>query len=335
VRLALLPYGLNIDYAWQKACTWPLPDAAGTITWLPTEINGLGFARASAIVGGLLLLTLIALFRAPALGFLGGAFFTALAPTSSVAPIVDLCFEHRTYVALAPLLTLVVIAVRSGWVRISQRFGLSAAVTSAILEVAAWLAVATLVALTMVRNHDYRSELALWGDAAAKAPGNPRAQYNYGVYLQIAGETPQAIEQYLRTIELDPGYTDAYLNLGRIAVFEKRLEDADRHFNDLLEKAIPIEGYSQHLEAAQTLAQLRYDHDDLGMARYYLDRKFQFLDELLKHDPEHAEGLKSQAEARELLRKIEAALRRPPAAAPSGAPAPTSTSPTATSTARF
>lgn len=284
IRLSLFPYGLNIDYAWPKAATWPLPDASGAITWLPTQIDWSAVIRGFAVVGGLLLLTLIAIFRAPALGFLGGAFFLILAPTSSVAPIVDYCFEHRMYLPLAPLLALTVIGARQGWRAAALRFNVSPIVVSAVAEAAVWLAAATLIALTLVRNNDYRTTTALWGDAAMKAPKNPRAQYNYGVYLQIDGDVDHAIEQYHRCIALDPNYTDAYLNLGRIALHRGKPEDAEHYFQGLLETP-ELEGYPQHSEALYGLAKMRFDAEDPGTARYYLDRLFLY-------QPEHDEGRK-------------------------------------------
>ncbi len=310
IRLALLPYGLNIDYAWPKAVTWPLPDASGAITWLPSDVDWSAIARGFAVVGGLMMLTFVAMFRAPALGFLGGAFFVVLAPTSSVAPIIDYCFEHRMYLPLAPLLALVVVGIRQGWRAMAARCGYSSVIVSSVLEITTWLAVATLIALTLVRNHDYRSTTALWGDAARKAPENPRAQYNYGVYLQIDGEVDHAIKQYHRCIKLDPNYTDAYLNLGRIAMYRGKPEDAEQCFLDLLEKTQELEGYHQHAEAAYSLAKLRFDAQDPGTARYYLDRLFQY-------QPEHEDG-------RKLAGEVEAALaqRRAPHAG-SGMPIPT------------
>ena len=310
IRLALLPCGLNIDYAWPKAATWPLPDASGVITWVPSDINWSVIARGFAVVGGLMVLTLVAMFRAPALGFLGGAFFVVLAPTSSVAPIIDYCFEHRMYLPLAPLLALVVVGIWQGWRAMAARWQFSSAIIGAVVEATVWLAVATLMALTLVRNHDYRSTTALWGDAAQKAPQNPRAQYNYGVYLQIDGEVERAIEQYHRCIALDPNYTDAYLNLGRLAMHRGKPEEAEQYFLDLLEKSQELEGYPQHAEAAYSLAKMRFEAQDPGTARYHLDRLFLY-------QPEHEEGLK-------LAGEVEAALaqRRTPHVG-SGMPIPT------------
>ena len=310
IRLALLPYGLNIDYAWPKAATWPLPDASGAITWLPSDVHWPAVTRGFAVVGGLVMLTFLAMFRAPALGFLGGAFFLILAPTSSVAPIIDYCFEHRMYLPLAPLLALVVVGVWQGWRAMAARRPFSPAIVSAVAEATAWLAVATLIALTLMRNYDYRSATALWGDAARKAPQNPRAQYNYGVYLQIDGEIDHAIEQYHRCVALDPNYTDAYLNLGRLAVHRGKAEEAEQYFLDLLEKTQELEGYHQHAEATYSLAKLRFDAQDPGTARYHLDRLFLYR-------PEHEEG-------RKLAVEVEAALahRRTPHVG-TGTPIPT------------
>ena len=65
LRLSYFPWGLNIDYGWTKAAVWPLPDAHG-IHWLPTSVNWAEVAVPAVIVGVLLLLTAIAVFRSPA-----------------------------------------------------------------------------------------------------------------------------------------------------------------------------------------------------------------------------------------------------------------------------
>jgi hypothetical protein len=52
-------------------------------------------------------------------GFLLGSFFIILAPTSSFAPIIDLSFEHRMYLPLAPLAVLGVLGGRAGLQQLS------------------------------------------------------------------------------------------------------------------------------------------------------------------------------------------------------------------------
>jgi tetratricopeptide (TPR) repeat protein len=218
LRLCFVPTGLNIDYAWPVAPAWNVPATLG--------IGLLAFA------------TVAATRFSPALGFLGGWWFVILAPTSSVAPIVDLAFEHRTYLpSIAPIalaVGCVYVVVGRGGARCGCEPETTASVRGALLAVA----VAALTTLTLLRNYDYRSEEALWGDVARKAPHNPRAHYNHGVYLQIAGSTEEidaAIVEYHETLRLDPKYADAYLNLGNLAAWRKQWPDAGRYYAKLLE----------------------------------------------------------------------------------------------------
>ncbi len=57
--------------------------------------------------------TMVALWRKPALGFVGAWFFAILAPSSSVVPLVTQTIaEHRMYLPLAAAVTLAVVGVR-------------------------------------------------------------------------------------------------------------------------------------------------------------------------------------------------------------------------------
>ncbi|MGC3970340.1 MAG: tetratricopeptide repeat protein [Pirellulales bacterium] len=96
------------------------------------------------------------------------------------------------------------------------------------------------------------------------------------MYLQIEGQTDEAIRQYERTVTLDENYTDAYLNLGRLAMYQGRPTDADHFFQELI-KTPPLEGYAQHLEAYYQLVDLRIKALDPGMAKV-------FLEEMLLYD---------------------------------------------------
>ena len=91
LRLAFFPRGLCLHYHWPGAATF-----------------------AEMVVPGLALLALLAatawcMVRQPALGFLAGSFFLVLSVTSSVVPVFDMIFEHRMYLSLAAVATLVVL----------------------------------------------------------------------------------------------------------------------------------------------------------------------------------------------------------------------------------
>src|SRR5215470_7841219 len=90
LRLALWPWPLVIDYGWPVA-------------------HGVGVLAPGVIVLALIAATVWAVARRAPLGAVGAWFFLTLAPSSSVVPIKDLAFEHRMYLALAAVITLVVV----------------------------------------------------------------------------------------------------------------------------------------------------------------------------------------------------------------------------------
>lgn len=310
LRLTFFPYGLNIDYAWPKAVTWPWPTQEDPrIIWWPTEADWGAVLRPLTVLVGVLMLTVILMIRRPAVGFLAGAFFVTLAPSSSFAPIVDLCFEHRMYLSAAPLMALSVVAVHMVFRTAQSRPKASPRVLAATESTATVGVVIALIGLTLLRNYDYRSELALWRDSAAKAPRNHRAQYNYGVYLQIDGQAEEAIAQYHKALELQPSYVDANLNLAGLAFYYKRYDDAVIHYDDILVYEPDNE------KALYGLAEVAKERGDPVVARYHLDR-------LLAAHPNHADG---QAMRREVQADMERLRQSPPFVAPTPAVGPTRT----------
>jgi tetratricopeptide (TPR) repeat protein len=65
--------------------------------------------------------------------------------------------------------------------------------------------VVTLGGLTVARNIEYQSEVALWEDAARKAPQNPRAHVNLGYAWELAGAPDRAEREYRAALALQPG----------------------------------------------------------------------------------------------------------------------------------
>jgi Flp pilus assembly protein TadD len=72
---------------------------------------------------------------------------------------------------------------------------------------------AMLGAATVARNHDYRSEVALWSDTVRKSPGSARAWNNLGYACQLAGRREEARAAYERALALDPDDFRARINL--------------------------------------------------------------------------------------------------------------------------
>ena len=164
--------------------------------------------------------TLFAWWRKPAVGFLGVWFFAVLAPTSLVPGMTQRIVEHRMYLALAPLVVLIVATV---YLRGGRR-GLAA-----LLALAAGLG-----ALTFQRNTDYRSEIALWGDTATKRPANAGAHASLGAALADAGRMAEAIPEYETALRLRPNFLTARNNLGSALISIGRVGDAIQQLEESL-----------------------------------------------------------------------------------------------------
>ena len=196
VRLSLWPQPLVLDYGW--------PIARGVRQILPGAV----------VVGGLAVVSVYALVRWPRLGLLGAWFFLILAPTSSILPIADLAFLHRMYLPLAAIVVLAVLGgeavvdtmVRRGW--LGER-GAAAATMSALAAVAMTLGVGT-----WQRNRDFESNVSIWLDTVAKAPGHARALNNLGSAYVEHGDPEKAVGYLQGAIRLKPNYADALNNLG-------------------------------------------------------------------------------------------------------------------------
>jgi len=209
VRLALWPRGLVLDYAW--------PVAHGAAAAVPT-----------AVVLALVAAAVWAFHRRPQIGFLAVAFFLVLAPSSSVIPIKDLAFEHRMYLPLAPLIALAVIAGCALLDRTPLAPDARRRVGAALVVVLA----ASATALTIARNRDYATAVAMWSDVATKRPTNARARNNLGDALYDAGNVDAAAAQLRTALEFDPGYADAHNNLGRALVAQGRYGEGESQLRE-------------------------------------------------------------------------------------------------------
>ena len=123
------------------------------------------------------------------LGFLPLWFGLILVPTSSVAPVIDLAFEHRVYLSLAaPAVAVIVAVVR--WLPIKIALA-TCVIAAGSLGIATWQ-----------RNEVHASPLALWSDTAIKAPHNTRAWANVGSALLFAGRADEAMLAFRRIVQL-------------------------------------------------------------------------------------------------------------------------------------
>jgi tetratricopeptide (TPR) repeat protein len=184
-------------YLWLSVWPHPLVFEYGTF-WVQRPAEP---ARYALVVVVLAVAVLIALWRRPALGFLGAWFFVILAPTSIMPGRIQMIVEHRMYLPLAAMMTLAAMGIH------------------AVLRRHSWVVFAVLALglglLTVRRNEDYRSELTIWSDTLAKRPNNELAHTNLGVaWSKVPGRRNEAIAEFEAALRLRPDDAEAHYNLG-------------------------------------------------------------------------------------------------------------------------
>ena len=198
-----------------KLSFWPVPlvfdYGTGTVSdpWAVLPQALMLILLASGVV--------LALKHRPAAGFAGVWFFVILAPSSSVVPLLtQTVAEHRIYLSLAA----VVAAALAG-----LHLVLGRRVWGPALALAGALAL-----LTHGRNADYRDEITLWRDTAAKQPDNPRAHYNLANALARAGRTAESVAEYQAALRLTPHNAEVHFNFGCTLAEVGRMADAVPEF---------------------------------------------------------------------------------------------------------
>lgn len=250
LRLSVWPTGLVVLYGWPEMLRLGdvLPQALGVVA--------------------LLTITLVALVRAPALGYLGAWFFIALAPTSSFIPIAtEVGAERRMYV---PLMALVALAVLGVWAAVRATLGTSEQRRSAVRAASAAilvLVVGGLGVLTMRRNAEYASPVTLARTVVERRP-TAVAHHLLGEHLGVAGQTAEAEQELRAAIAL--GNSRARFQLGVLLLDSRRLPEA----------AVELEAFVASAGVPQRLRWLQPPLLDvlnarLGLAQIYaVDRRW-------------------------------------------------------------
>ncbi|MGH8048987.1 MAG: tetratricopeptide repeat protein [Chthoniobacterales bacterium] len=245
------------------------------------------------ILAALAIGTLIALWRRPVLGFALCWIFVILAPTSSFVPsALQVVAERRMYLPLAGVLALIVIGIY----RLAGR--------RSIYIFAVW-AIA-LAALTILRNHDYRSEESIWRDTVNKCPGNARAQNTLALLMLDKGEMKEANERFMTAVRLDPGNSIYHVNLGNM-------------FAHIGEPTRAIEEFQAALRLTPGNASAHGNLANVFMMTGERDQAMKQFQEALRLDPKNARThsnlgilLMSRGEGDEALHHFEAAVKLEP-----------------------
>jgi Tfp pilus assembly protein PilF len=217
-QLSAIPHYLRLTF-------WPDALCLDYGPWVKTTPRE--FLPGAILVAAMAAATIWGLCRGRKWGFLGAWFLGILAPTSSIVPIRDTLFEHRMYLSLAAVASLVVLGVFLLWRRLFA--GQWAALGLALVLVAGALGYCT-----VLRNVDYQSTLAIWQDTAEQCPSNTRAHCNLGLAYENQGEHDLAASEYRIAIGLDPRYAEAYYNLGVTLMGTRDYDSAIEQFRQAI-----------------------------------------------------------------------------------------------------
>jgi len=289
LRLTFWPSPLVLEYGWPLEEQWP-------------RIVFPGLA-----ILGLLAVTLRGLWLRKWYGFVLGWFFLCLALTSSIAPLAQVIFEHRMYLALAAVVMLVVIGAeyavrrvclafktfrvapgrpgpracpaswRSLWCRAgagaetAPRYSRQCAVLGGVLTTAA---VIVLGCRTHDRNRDYHSALGMWRQNVANAPQSSAAHNDLGLALHESGRSADALAYFQRATQIKPGYPEAHRNWGLALQALARHRDAIAQFQRALE--VRPEMANAYLDIGNSLQALGHTPEALEYFRQALRIKPDF-----------------------------------------------------------
>lgn len=170
------------------------PDLAIPAGWT------LGLGLRAAVLAAAVVLAVASRRRWPWLGFGIAWYLLQLAPTNSFMPRFDLANDRHLYLALPGAALCLVVPLLAGGRR---RLG-----NAALLAVALCLSVAT-----ARRNHEWRSELALWQATVQAAPAKARPWVNLGWARSQGGDGSGARAAWECALLLDPGHEQAAINL--------------------------------------------------------------------------------------------------------------------------
>lgn len=152
-----------------------------------------------------LLLTSLGFRRRPWLGFALAWTLIHLMLLHMILPRLDVANERQMYLVSWPLAFML---AAEGVILLQGR-------RRALMTVAA-IVLLTAGALTVRRNQDYASEVALWQATAIESPDKARVRNNLGHAYRLAGRDDDARVEFLLALRLDPAYVPARGNLARL-----------------------------------------------------------------------------------------------------------------------
>jgi tetratricopeptide (TPR) repeat protein len=153
-------------------------------------------------------------------------YFTAISLESSIIPIRDTVFLHRTYLPNAGLFFSVTMLVCLGLKKIK-----APDFAGIVLIV---LSVGIFSFLTLKTNHIFQTPLAVWQNVVEKSPESARGHNSMGRYLLSLNRLDQARGHLLKSYNLQPGNFRNLNNLGILYKKERQYDQAVEVFETII-----------------------------------------------------------------------------------------------------
>lgn len=230
IQLLILPVNQNLDY------DFPIANSI---------MDG------TSLVCGIFLLLLVGLAiylynKNRILSFGIFWFFLTLSIESSIIPISDVIFEHRTYIPSFGYFLIITCLI----------YQLLYQKNKSLVTLLFVFLIGSNTILASQRNKVWKDEISLWSDANSKSPNKARPLINLGYAYGKLQQWDKAISAFTKVNEVEPNYhAAAYYNLG-IAYWTTGQKDKS------------MENYSMAIKVDSTYADAYYGR---GVCYYYLN----------------------------------------------------------------
>ena len=150
-------------------------------------------------------------------------FLITLSIESSIVPIADVIFEHRTYlpsfgffIILSSILFASLNKLKNG-----KLYAISIITIIVVIN----------SGLTFARNKVWKTGLTLWSDVITKSPHKARPYSNRGSLIEDEKQLPMAIADFDKAIAINPKYPEPYFNRGNTY---RKIKENDKAIADYL-----------------------------------------------------------------------------------------------------
>ena len=209
IQLLFLPINQNLDYDYPTSSSLMEPKTLLSFLFLSS----------------LIILAIFLFKKHRIISFAILWFFLTLAIESSIIPIKDVIFEHRTYL---PSFGFFIILSTIIYIYLWEKFIYVAISIFAII-------ICSNSFMAYQRNIVWKNGISLWSDVITKSPTKARGYNNLGSELREANKYKEALIYINEAIKLKSDYSDAYLNRGNVYTKLKMYSEASQDLNKVID----------------------------------------------------------------------------------------------------